>query len=303
MGHQHARALRAAQELVGGDEDGVEPRRRDRPGACRWARRARRRRSRRRPAPPPRGGRGPRPATSVRSAGHVGGGREGADHERPPARGAGPGVAGRRGRRCPRESRATSTTSAMRLQPGQLVGVVLVGADQDHRALAPAGRGAESRYSRSSGSGMRRPSRPTSLFTAAVAPLPVKRTTSSGPAFTRPCDGGAGLLAQPVHHPAGGGDRGVGVGVQGAERVHAALDEVEVAAGGGQVGVVEEARPERGGDARPAPAPRPRGGAPPRSWKVDMCAVLARPAGGTRNGHFRSVPDGSQNLCTPPVRW
>ena len=31
---------------------------------------------------------------------------------------------------------------------------------------------------------MRRPSSPTSLFTAAVAPLPVKSTTSSGPAFT-----------------------------------------------------------------------------------------------------------------------
>ena len=31
---------------------------------------------------------------------------------------------------------------------------------------------------------MRRPSSPTSLLTAAVAPLPVKRTTSSGPAWT-----------------------------------------------------------------------------------------------------------------------
>ncbi len=31
---------------------------------------------------------------------------------------------------------------------------------------------------------MRSPSSPTSLFTAAVAPLPVKRTTSSAPALT-----------------------------------------------------------------------------------------------------------------------
>ena len=39
-------------------------------------------------------------------------------------------------------------------------------------------------YSRSSGSGMRMPSSPTSLFTAAVAPLPTNSTTCSGPALT-----------------------------------------------------------------------------------------------------------------------
>ena len=38
--------------------------------------------------------------------------------------------------------------------------------------------------SRSSGSEMRQPSRPTSLFTAAVAPLPTKSTSSWGPALT-----------------------------------------------------------------------------------------------------------------------
>ncbi len=129
VGHQHARALRPSQELVGRDEDGVEPLRRvggvhvdGDVGAA--------------------GGvvdEGER-ALLVEHAGHrahvgeepvdVGGGREGSGHERAPARGAGaaPQVGevdaarGRRGPPPPRRrrspSRAARWSGARRGRPG-----------------------------------------------------------------------------------------------------------------------------------------------------------------------------------------
>ena len=80
-----------------------------------------------------------------------------------------------------------------RLQPGQLVRVVLVGARQDHgRLLARDGvRQAVLALERL---GDTQPSSPTSLFTAAVAPLPTKSTTSSASSAHAAGDDAACLL-------------------------------------------------------------------------------------------------------------
>ena len=86
----------------------------------------------------------------------------------------------------PATSSAISTTSATDSSHGSSLEWCSYGPTKITGRLS-LGMCDESANSRSSGSEMRKPSRPTSLFTAAVAPEPTKSTTSSLLAFTERC--------------------------------------------------------------------------------------------------------------------
>ena len=129
-----------------------------------------------------------------------------------------------------------------RLQPGQLVGVVLVGADEDHRPLV-AGNGARELV--------------LALQRLGDAPAQqahqlVDRRGGAGPdeehlvlraGVHRAADHPARLLAQLGHHPPGGGDGGVRVRVERSHPPQPGLDEVQVAPGGRQIGVGHQPPP------------------------------------------------------------
>ena len=299
VGHQNARPLRPSQELVGRHEDGVEPLRRvggvhvdgnvGSPGGV--------------------VDEGER-ALLVEHPGHrahvgeetvdVGCGREGSGHERPPARGTGaapqvvevdvPAVV---------EGHLLHVGDA--LHPGQHVGVVLVGTDEDDRTPSRRDEGGEvvlplERL------GDAKPEEPHQLVHRGGGATAGEEDHVVLAGVHRARHGGAGLLAEAVHHPAGRGHGGMGVGVPGAQRVDEALDGLEVAAGGGEIGVVEEARPERGRDPRAPPplrCPQRRGD----TLEIGHGRVLlARPARGDKEHPFAPFPMGAEPVRTA-LRW
>jgi hypothetical protein len=174
------------------------------------------------------------------------------------------------------------------LAPGQLVGVVLVGPDQDDRALVGAapGGGPGLPVVRAGQSQDRHQLVDRGGGAGAAEEHQVVLGAADGLV-----DQPAGVLAQPGGLQAGGRALGVGVGVAGQHGVaDEVLDEVQGAAGGGVVGVGDAARAV---GAVPHLALADHAGAHPLQQCRGRCGAGRtgeRPVADDMRGHSRHLP-------------
>jgi hypothetical protein len=139
-----------------------------------------------------------------------------------------------------------------RLDPRKLVGMVLVGSDEDHRTLCFRDVRRESVLALKR-LGDANAEKADELVDRGGCAGPYEHHLVVGRRSDRTADHVSSLLAQTTHHPAGRRDGGVGVGVVGPNLRQPCFDEVHEAPGRGEIGVEKDA-PSEGRQQRGAAA-------------------------------------------------